>query len=307
MTVNIGVHNANPSLYHLSRLGLLEELLRPSGETVVWHQVGGLATGAALADGTIDFGGTGSTPPLSAQADGRDLVYAAVSAPRPGHGALLVRADGDITSVADLKGRTVHLAIGSWQTHFVAKSLARQSLSYGADITAEHSTADSYARLLDGRTDAWVAQGAELSAARREGRVRTLAEAGDLIADRSVFFTRRDVADTRSELVGTIVRALQAADVWAAGHLDEAAAIAAEDQGGSAADWREALAALPWRLEPVSDAFVAEQQEAADILAAAGFLARPVTVADARHPGLDTAAARALETSRATSAESPEK
>ncbi|MFI0720640.1 ABC transporter substrate-binding protein [Streptomyces sp. NPDC021224] len=302
MTVNIGVHPANPSLYHLSRLGLLEELLAAHGETAAWHRIGGLDTAAALADDTIDFGGTGSTPPLSAQAAGHDLVYAAVSAPRPGHGALLVRADGDITSLADLKGRTVHLAIGSWQTHFVAKALAGQGLSYGADITAERSTAGSYRALLDGRTDAWVGQGAELTAARREGRVRTLAEAGELIADRSVFFTRRDVADSRPELAGLIVRALAAADAWAAGHLDEAAAIAAADQGGTAADWREALAALPWRLEPVSDAFVAEQQEAADILAAAGFLPRPVTVADARHPGLDAVAAQALQT-----ADSPEK
>jgi sulfonate transport system substrate-binding protein len=296
MTVTIGVHKANPSLYHLSRLGLLEELLRPVGETVAWRAVGGLATGAALADGTIDFGGTGSTPPVSAQAAGHDLVYAAVSAPRPGHGALLVRTDSDIASTADLKGRTVHLAIGSWQTHFLGKSLALHGLSYGADITAERSAEDSHARLLDGRIDAWVAQGAELFAARREGGVRTLAEAGDLIADRSVFFTRRDLADTRPELVGLIVRALQAADDWAAGHLDEAAAIAADDQGGRTEDWHEALAKLPWRVEPVSDAFVAEQQEAADILAAAGFLPRSVTVADARHPGLDAAAAQALET-----------
>jgi sulfonate transport system substrate-binding protein len=298
MTVNIGVHDANPSLYHLSRLGLLEHLLEPLGETVAWHQVGGLATAQALADGTIDFGGTGSTPPLSAQAAGLDLVYAAVSAPRPGHGALLVRADSDIESVADLKGRTVHLAVGSWQTHFLGKSLAGHGLSYGRDITPERSSADSYQRLLDGTVDAWVAQGAELFAARREGRVRTLVEAGDVIADRSVFFTRRDVADTRAELVELVVRALQQADDWAATHLDEAADIAAADQGGTAADWREALATLPWRLEPVSDVFLAEQQEAADILTEAGFLPRPVTVTDARHPALDQAAASALGTTR---------
>ncbi|SEL82343.1 ABC transporter substrate-binding protein [Streptacidiphilus jiangxiensis] len=296
MTVNIGVHDANPSLYHLSRLGLLEQLLEPLGETVAWHQIGGLATARALADGTIDFGGTGSTPPLSAQAAGLDLVYAAVSAPRPGHGALLVRADSDIESLADLKGRTVHLAVGSWQTHFLGESLAAHGLSYGRDITAARSTADSYRRLLDCSVDAWVAQGAELFAARRAGRVRTLVEAGDVIADRSVFFTRRDVADTRAELVGLIVRALQHADDWAAAHLDEAADIAAADQGGTAADWREALATLPWRLEPVSDAFLAEQQEAADILAEAGFLPRPVTVADARHAALDQAATSALAT-----------
>ncbi|MGW0994070.1 ABC transporter substrate-binding protein [Streptomyces sp. NPDC002523] len=294
MTVNIGFHGNNPSLYHLSRLGLLERALEPLGETVAWHEIAGLDTTAALADGTIDFGGTGSTPPLSAQAAGRDLVYAAVSAPRPGHGALLVRAEGPIESLADLKGRTVHLEIGSWQTHFIGKALARHGLSYGRDITAEQAGPGSYAALLDGRIDAWVIQGPALSAARREGTVRTLAEAGEVITDRSVFFTRRDVADTRTELVALIVKALQRADDWAAGHLDEAAGIAADGQGGSAADWREALAVLPWRLEPVSDAFITEQQEAADVLVDAGFLPRPITVADVRHPGLDQAVTTAL-------------
>ena len=136
MAITIGVHGANPSLYHLSRLGLLEQALEPLGETVTWLPVGGTSTGDALADGTIDFGGTGSTPPLSAQAAGHDLVYTAVSAPRPGHGALLVAADGPVAGVADLKGGTVVLAVGSWQTHFTAKALAAVGLSY-RDITAE--------------------------------------------------------------------------------------------------------------------------------------------------------------------------
>lgn len=295
MTVHLGVHDANPSLYHLSRLGILEELLAPLGEDAVWHRIGGLATAGALAEGTIDFGGTGSTPPLSAQAAGHDLVYAAVSAPRPGHGALLVRAESTVRTVADLKGGRAELAVGSWQTHFTAKALAAAGLTYDGDVTAARSDAGSYGRLLDGTTDAWVAQGAELAAARRAGTVRTLAEAGEVITDRSVFFTRREFADRRPDLVAVVVEALRRADAWAADHLDEAAALAAGDQGGTAADWREALAVLPWRLEPVSDAFLAEQQEAADILAGAGFLSRPITVADARHPALDAEVRTVLE------------
>ncbi|MFJ9517405.1 ABC transporter substrate-binding protein [Kitasatospora sp. NPDC101801] len=283
MSVNIGVHNANPSLYYLSRLGILEAALAPLGETVTWHQVGGLATADALADGTIDFGGTGSTPPLTAQAAGHDLVYAAVSSPRPGHGALLVAADSEIRTVAELRGGKVALAIGSWQTHFTAKALAGAGLSYGTDITALRSDPTAYGQLLAGEVDAWVAQGAELSAARRAGTVRTLVEAGDVITDRSVFFTRRDFAAGRPELVELIVAALAEADAWAAGHLDEAAAIAAADQGGEPADWRQALQDLPWKLEPVSAAFLAEQQEAADLLAAAGFLRTRITVTDAVH------------------------
>jgi len=295
MAITIGVHGANPSLYHLSRLGLLEQALEPLGETVTWLPVGGTSTGDALADGTIDFGGTGSTPPLSSQAAGHDLVYTAVSAPRPGHGALLVAADSEVRSVADLKGGTVVLAIGSWQTHFTAKALADAGLSYRDDITARRPDGDSAAQLRAGRITAWVAQGAELVAARREGGVRTLLEVSEVITDRSVFFTRRDFAEQRPELVAVVTAALQRADDWAAGHLAEAAAIAAADQGGTVEDWREALAVLPWRLEPVSAAFLAEQQQAADILAEADYLPRRITVADAHLPALTPAVRAALE------------
>lgn len=295
MTVTIGVHDANPSIYHLSRLGILEAALKPLGETVSWLPVGGTSTGDALADGTIDFGGTGSTPPLSAQAAGHDLVYVAVSAPRPGHGALLVAADSDVHGVADLKGGTVVLAIGSWQTHFTGKALADAGLSYRDDITARRPDGDSAAQLRAGQITAWVAQGAELAAARREGGVRTLLEVSEVITDRSVFFTRRDVAEQRPDLLAVVVAALQRADDWAAGNLAEAAALAAADQGGSAEDWATALGVLPWKLEPVSAAFLAEQQQAADILAEAGFLPRRITVAPAHAPALAPAVRAALE------------
>ncbi|WP_405015017.1 ABC transporter substrate-binding protein [Kitasatospora sp. NBC_01539] len=295
MTVTIGVHRSNPSLYHLARLDLLQEELAPLGESAAFHHyTDGTRTGELLADGTIDFGGTGSTPPITAQAAGHDLVYAAVSAPRPDHGALLVRADGPITDVADLRGTTVVLGVGSWQTHLLAKALDRASLSYGEDVTPERPRGDEADRLRAGAIAGWIAQGAELAAAHRSGEFRELVRTGDVITDRSVFFTRRDVATDRPEIVAAIVTALRRADAWAAGHLAEAAEIAAADQGGSAEDWRTALAALPWELEPATAGFIAEQQEAADIFQRVGFLDGPVTVADAHLPALEQTVADAV-------------
>lgn len=286
MTLTIGVHSSNPSLYHLyhlSRLGLAQEELAPLGESVVFHPyTNGVRTGELLSRGVIDFGGTGSTPPVTAQAAGHDIVYTAVSAPRPDHGALLVPEDSPVRTVADLKGATVHLAVGSWQTHLVAKALDDAGLSYADDITAVRSDPGSEELLRTGAIAAWVAQGAELAAARRTGGLRTLVRTGDVISDRSVFFTRRDLAESRPEVVEALTRALQRADDWAAAHPRQAAEIAAADLGGSADDWETALASLPWTIEPVSDAFIAEQQEAADIFHRTGFIDRPVTVADAR-------------------------
>ncbi|MFJ2434902.1 ABC transporter substrate-binding protein [Streptomyces anulatus] len=285
MTITIGVHASNPSLYHLyhlTRHGFAQQELEPLGESVAFHPYSnGVRTGELLSRGVIDFGGTGSTPPVTAQAAGHDLVYTAVSAPRPEHGALLVPEDSPLRTAADLKGRTVHLAIGSWQTHLIAKALDDAGLSYADDITAERSTENSEQLLRTGAVAAWVAQGPQLAAARRTGGLRTLIRTGDVITDRSVFFTRRDLAEQRPEIIDALTRALRRADDWAAAHPRDAARIASADLGGTVEDWESALSALPWRIEEVGDAFLAEQQEAADIFHRTGFIERPVTVAHA--------------------------
>ncbi|MFH9240087.1 ABC transporter substrate-binding protein [Streptomyces anulatus] len=285
MTITIGVHASNPSLYHLyhlTRHGFAQQELEPLGESVAFHPYSnGVRTGELLSRGVIDFGGTGSTPPVTAQAAGHDLVYTAVSAPRPEHGALLVPEDSPLRTAADLKGRTVHLAIGSWQTHLVAKALDDAGLSYADDITAERSTEDSEQLLRTEAVAAWVAQGPQLAAARRTGGLRTLIRTGDIITDRSVFFTRRALAEQRPEIIDALTRALRRADDWAAAHPRDAARIASADLGGTVKDWESALSALPWRIEEVGAAFLAEQQEAADIFHRTGFIERPVTVAHA--------------------------
>lgn len=285
MTITIGVHASNPSLYHLyhlTRHGFAQQELEPLGESVAFHPYSnGVRTGELLSRGVIDFGGTGSTPPVTAQAAGHDLVYTAVSAPRPEHGALLVPEDSPLRTAADLKGETVHLAIGSWQTHLIAKALDDAGLSYADDITAERSTEDSEQLLRTGAVAAWVAQGPQLAAARRAGGLRTLIRTGDVITDRSVFFTRRALAEQRPEIIDALTRALRRADDWAAAHPRDAARIASADLGGTVEDWESALTALPWRIEEVGDAFLAEQQEAADIFHRTGFIERPVTVAHA--------------------------
>ncbi|MFH9744041.1 ABC transporter substrate-binding protein [Streptomyces anulatus] len=285
MTITIGVHASNPSLYHLyhlTRHGFAQQELEPLGESVAFHPYSnGVRTGELLSRGVIDFGGTGSTPPVTAQAAGHDLVYTAVSAPRPEHGALLVPEDSPLRTAADLKGKTVHLAIGSWQTHLIAKALDDAGLSYADDITAERSTENSEQLLRTGAVAAWVAQGPQLAAARRTGGLRPLIRTGDVITDRSVFFTRRALAEQRPEIIDALTRALRRADDWAAAHPRDAARIASADLGGTVEDWESALSALPWRIEEVGDAFLAEQQEAADIFHRTGFIERPVTVAHA--------------------------
>ncbi|MEV8632659.1 ABC transporter substrate-binding protein [Streptosporangium sp. NPDC051023] len=287
MAIRVGVHVDNPSLFFLSHLDHLLDGIE------VHRYTDADRTDRLLADGVIDFGGTGSTLPLIAQAGRVPIAYVAVSAPRHGHGALLVAKNGPIMTVADLRDQPVSLRVGSWQTHFLAKVLADAGLSY-QDIEPRPAASEARLWLRDGVVSGWVAQGAELVEAERAGHFARLSGTAGVVADRSVFLTRRSLAESAPEELAVVVRALREADRWAAEHPVEAARLVVEAVGGSIDSWATALRRLPWTLEPVTDVFAAEQQDAADVLYDAGFLAARVDARAAVVPSLNRVVAAEL-------------
>jgi sulfonate transport system substrate-binding protein len=286
--IRIGVHPSNPSLFALRRKGILEGLLAEHDAAVEWvdHE-SGLETLPLLAGGRIDAGGTGATPPLSAQADGLDVVYIAASEPRPAHGKLVVRSDSEITSVADLRGRRVALAHGSYQTILLAVALDREGLTFDdverVDTAAGDAGSDSRRgrTLLErGEVDAWIGGDPDLLAAEQAGTVRPLVDTADVMSNRSVWFGTRALAQERPQLLEALVTALVQVDAWIAEQPGEAAALFAEHApGGLGVEaWRAAIARRPWGPRPIGDDFVDEQKRAADLLARQGILARPIDV-----------------------------
>jgi len=288
-TITIGVHPNNPALFFLSHLDLVDAR---------WHRYsGGTTTGALLADGTIDVGGTGATPPIADQAAGLPVVYLAHSDPRPAHGTLLVTPDSDVTGVADLRGRRVALGIGSWQTLLLATALDRAGIAFD-EVEAVDAGPDALARLQAGELAAWIGQGPQQVEALRSGAAVELVAAGDLIANPSVWFTRRDVAEQRAEELGAIAGALEDAGAWVQAHPRAAAELYAREEGGSVDAWEAFLASIPWTVNPIGEDFVAEQQAGADVLARVGFVARAVAIADATVPALAGAVAAGLAAAR---------
>lgn len=95
--MKIGVHPNNLHL-RLARLwpGAFKQF---DPEFVTYRE--GRDTAALLEKGDIHFGGTGSTPPIEADARGLSAIYIAASAPRPANGAILVRRDSPIRAAAD--------------------------------------------------------------------------------------------------------------------------------------------------------------------------------------------------------------
>jgi sulfonate transport system substrate-binding protein len=295
MSPRVGFFPQNNSLWVLRHRDVLERAL-PGVEWVDLRDLPrervdpfqGLpsAHGDHLFDGGYDFIGTGSTPPVTAQAKGHDIVYVAVSGPRYENGRLVVREDSPISSVEDLKGRRVALGHGSWQTTLLLLALDKVGLGW-RDIVPVDAYDNAAARFLSGDVDAWVGSYPHLTEVERQVPVRSLAGVAGLFTHRSLWFTRRDFAVEHRDELAAIVAALQESDAWISRHHAGAADLFPVSADADAAAWEHALRTRPWGLQPVTEDFVKEQQHAADLFRANGLIDRDVVVADAVLPELN--------------------
>ena len=131
-TLRIGYQKYG-TLVLLKAKGTLEKRLAAQGVNVQWTEFpGGPQLLEGLNVGSIDFGVTGETPPVFAQAAGADLLYVAYEPPAPTSEAILVPKDSPIKSVAELKGKKVVLNKGSNVHYLLVRALEDAGLKYTA-------------------------------------------------------------------------------------------------------------------------------------------------------------------------------
>jgi sulfonate transport system substrate-binding protein len=291
MSLRVGYFPQNNSLWVLRHRGILERAV-PDVEWVSLRSLpservdptSGLPSGHGdhLFDGGYDFIGTGSTPPVTAQAKGHDVVYVAISGPRHENGRLVVRDDSPIRSVSDLAGKRVALAHGSWQTTLLLLALETAGLSW-RDIVPVDTYDNAAQQFLDGSVDAWVGSYPYLTSVESQVTVRELIPTEGLFTHRSLWFTSRSFATSRPDELAAIVNALQESDQWIQDNVTEAARLFATGEDDVPA-WEHALRTRPWGQHPVSEEFVTEQQHAADLFRANGLISRDIRVRDAVLP-----------------------
>lgn len=296
MTVRVGYFPHNNSLFVLRHRGILENKLDvewvdlrslpaapepdPTSELPTLH------SDWLFDEGGYDFIGTGFTPPITALAHGRDIVYVGISGPRVENGRLVVKADSDIRSVKDLAGKRVGIAHGSWQTTLLLFALDNVGLSWSDVVPVNTSVTDGAADFRSGAIDAWVGAYPGLTAVEEEFEVRTLVDTEGLFSHPSLWFTSREFAETKQPELQHIVDALRESDQWIDDNPRDAAQYFVDDivrRGGDASldAWEASLRNRPWGINPVSDEFLDEQQRAADLLHANGLLPKSITVRDA--------------------------
>lgn len=287
MSLLIGVH---PSNLHLTLAqhwpGAFKHL-----DTQFVPYAEGRDTGRQLAEGRIDIGGTGSTPPILSQVAGLDVLYVAASAPRPANGAILVARNSSIRSVADLAGRRVALLDGSFHTYLLARVLESEGMSLSNVTRVERAPIPSRDALIAGKVDAWVAMAPHLDQAVADGGARVLVPCGATIPNRSVFWTlsRRNFTP---ELIDAFVAELSRVGTAIVAETDRAARILADLKlgGVDVAAWRKAMVGRDWSVVPADGLIIAEQQDEADTLFRHGDIPQRIELASAARPSSVSAA-----------------
>ncbi len=221
-TIKLDWATYNPLSLIIKDQGWLED----AGYDVEWTQsLGSSKANEALRAGAIDFGSTAGSAALLARANGAPQQIVDVVA-QPEWAALVVPAGSDITSVADLKGKTVAAALGTDPYFFLVQTLEANGLSVD-DVTVENLIhADGWAALQSGSVQAWAGLDPIMASAQAAG-AQLVSRDIDLNSY-SVLNASERIIDEHPEIVQVVVDAYEQARAWALAHPEETAQILAD-------------------------------------------------------------------------------
>ena len=235
----------------------------------------------ALAVGGLDFGFTGDTPPVFAQAAGKDIRYAGLEPPKPASSAILVPAASGLRTLADLKGRRIGFQKGSSAHFLVVRAVQKAGLQW-SDITPVYLTpSDARAAFERGALDAWGIWDPYYAAAEIDGHARVLSTGVGLTSNNSYYLASPALTrDPRT--LKALFDSLSEADAWVKVHRSETAHFLSVASGlplSTTLRFLERRTAGP--ITRLKDSDIADQQRVADTFAQLGLIPKRINVADA--------------------------
>lgn len=260
--------------------GTLNDALEKQGIDVQWIEfVAGPQMLEALNLGSIDFATTGDAPPIFAQAAGAELKYISRTPANPKTEAIIVPADSDIRSVADLEGKTIALNKGSDVNYLVPAALAKAGLDYD-DIEPRYlAPGDARPAFQRGAVDAWAIWDPYYAEAEANANARLITDATDLVPHYNFYLASSTFAEKYPDLIETFNEKVAEVSQWTEDNPAEAAQVLAKATGLPADVWQRSIERTDYGLELMSDDVYAEQQKLADTFYEIGLIPREVDIA----------------------------
>lgn len=279
--LRIGFQKSAVNLVILKQQGALEK--RFPGSKVQWIEFpAGPQLLEALAVGSLEFGLTGDSPPVFAQAANKDLLYVGAEPPKPESSAILVKPEAPLKTLADLKGKKVAFQKGSSAHYLVVRALDKAGLQW-SDITPIYlPPADARAAFERGSVDAWAVWDPYYASTELDVKPRVLHNGQGLSGNNSFYLASRQLVEKHPDTVKTLLDELTKADVYVQANRKESAQLIADFSGLSLATTHLFISRRPpvSPTQPLGKAVVADQQQVADAFFRLGLIPKPVKVAD---------------------------
>ena len=279
-TLRIGYQKYG-TLVLLKAKGSLEQRLAAQGVKVQWTEFpGGPQLLEGLNVGSVDFGVTGETPPVFAQAAGADLLYVAYEPPAPASEAILVPKGSSLTSVADLKGKKVALNKGSNVHYLLVRALEDAGLSIN-DITPIYlPPADARAAFERGSVDAWVIWDPFLAAAEQQLQARSLRNGEGLVDNHQFYLATRPYAQKHPQVISTLIEEVRGVGEDSKADPDAVTAQVAPLLGLSPEITSVAVKRQGYGAQPLTPAVVEAQQKIADTFTELRLIPKKLSIKD---------------------------
>ncbi len=265
----------------LKASGMLEEKLKPLGYTVTWTESGGPQLLEGLSTGVVDFGHSGDTPPIFAQAAGGLFLYFGYAPDSPKSEAILVQKDSAINTVADLKGKKIGLNKGSNVQYFLVRALEKAGLKYTDVELVFLPPAAGRTAFEKGAVDAWAIWEPYRTAAETALGARTLTDGVGLVANNDLFFVSKSFAEANPQLIDVVLESTRDIFAQASKDIPGTAKTFSAISGFSQSVMETVLSHRGFDVHPMSQEAIAEQQRAADAFKALGLIPVAINVSNA--------------------------
>jgi len=274
------------TLVLLKARGILEEKLKKIGFDVRWTEFpAGPQLLEALNVGAVDFGTTGETPPIFAQAAGAPLVYIAHEPPAPTGEAILVPKDSPIKTVAELKGKNVALNKGSNVHYLLVKALEDAGLAYTDIKTTFLPPADARAAFERGAIDAWVIWDPFQAAAEIAIEARELRNGEGLVPNHQFYLGAQPFVEANPEAIDIVIDAIAEIDTWIKDNTATVAAELAPSVGIPENVLVRAVERQSYGVKPLDASVIAQQQAIADTFFKLGLIPKEISIAEVTRKG----------------------
>ena len=277
--LRIGFQKSAVNLVILKQQGALEK--RFADTKVQWVEFpAGPQLLEALSVGNLEFGLTGDSPPVFAQAAGKALRYVGAEPPKPLSSAVLVPEGSALKTLADLKAKRVALQKGSSAHYLLVRAIERGGLRW-SDITPIYlAPADARAAFEKGAVDAWAIWDPFYAATELAIKPRVLTNGKGLSSNNSFYLASVPFTEQHPQAVQALLDELTRADAFVQGNRKEAAQLIADFSGLSLATVHLFLSRRPPSpVGPLTPAITADQQRVADAFLTLELIPRRVEVA----------------------------